>query len=48
MQRTISRFQIKVASIDEGFEFSSYICSLMIPVSIILREVSSLTSCFNH
>ena len=32
--------QIKVSSIDEGFEFTNYICSLKIPVSIILREVS--------
>lgn len=30
--------KIKVSSVDAGFEFTNYICSLMIPVSIILRE----------
>ena len=35
--------QIKVSSVDEGFEFTNYICSLMVPVSIILREVSQDT-----
>ena len=28
-----------MASVDDGYEFSNYICSLMVPVCVILREV---------
>jgi len=36
--------QIKTCSIGDGFDFTAYMCSLMIPVCILLREVNELHS----